>query len=48
MTIYTLHSLTFSRLEIHRDSEPIAIMEGKGSFFNERDNGWQSIIKGIL
>lgn len=34
MTIYTLHSLTFSRLEIHRDSEPIAIMECKGSFFS--------------
>nr|DAW28589.1 MAG TPA: hypothetical protein [Caudoviricetes sp.] len=42
MTIYTLHSLTFSRLEIHRDSEPIAIMEGKGSFF-QRTRQWMAI-----
>lgn len=33
MTVYTLHSLNFSRLEIHRDGEPVATIEGKGSFF---------------
>lgn len=33
MTIYTLHSHNFSLLEIHRDGELVATMEGKGSFF---------------
>lgn len=33
MAIYTLHSLNFSALEIHRDGELVATMEGKGSFF---------------
>lgn len=33
MAIYTLHSINFSTLDIHRDGEPVATMEGKGSFF---------------
>lgn len=42
MTVYTLHSLNFSRLEIHRDGEPVATMEGKGSFFL-RTRQWTAI-----
>lgn len=33
MTTYSLHSRNLSVLEIHRDGELVAIMEGKGSFF---------------
>nr|DAU28027.1 MAG TPA: hypothetical protein [Caudoviricetes sp.] len=33
MAIYTLHSINFSKLDIHRDGELVATMEGKGSFF---------------
>ena len=52
MAIYTLHSLNFSALEIHRDGELVATMEGKGSFFlrtrqwTATDNKWQTVTTG--
>lgn len=52
MAIYTLHSLNFSALEIHRDGELVATMEGKGSFFlrtrqwTATDNKGQTVTSG--
>nr|DAS91227.1 MAG TPA: hypothetical protein [Caudoviricetes sp.] len=39
MTKYTLHSRSYSEIEIHKDGEQVAIMKGKGSFF-QRTRQW--------
>lgn len=52
MTIYSLHSRNLSALEIHRDGELVATMEGKGSFFlrtrqwTATDNKGQTVTTG--
>lgn len=42
MTIYTLHSISLSTLDMHRDGESVATMEAKGSFFL-RTRQWTAI-----
>lgn len=39
MTKYTLHSRSHTEIEIHKDGEQVAIMKGKGSFF-QRTRQW--------
>ena len=39
MTKYTLHSRGLSAIEIHKDGEHVAIMQGQGSFFS-RTRQW--------
>ena len=39
MTKYTLHSRDLSAIEIHKDGEHVAIMQGQGSFFS-RTRRW--------